>query len=124
MKIICLKFGGTSVGTIDRIKNVANIIVGYVKKGYKTVVISSAMSGVTNDLIKKTRKISNNFNLSEKDVLLSAGEQMSCALIAGRLNHLGYKSQSWMSWQIPILTEGKYNSSRIIQINKKKFLII
>tara|TARA_Y100000590_G_scaffold456153_1_gene606173 strand:- start:373 stop:1587 length:1215 start_codon:yes stop_codon:yes gene_type:complete len=120
MKIICLKFGGTSVGTIDRIKNVANIIVGYVKKGYKTVVISSAMSGVTNDLIKKTRKISNNFNLSEKDVLLSAGEQMSCALIAGRLNHLGYKSQSWMSWQIPILTEGKYNSSRIIQINKKK----
>ena len=96
MKIICLKFGGTSVGTVDRIKKVTKIIISYIKKGYRVIVISSAMSGVTNDLINKSRKISSNFENSEKDVLLASGEQMSCALIAGSLNNLGYKSQSWM----------------------------
>ena len=56
MKIICLKFGGTSVGTVERIKKVSNIIVSYAKKGFKVIVISSAMSGVTNDLIRKSKK--------------------------------------------------------------------
>ena len=65
-------------------------------------------------------KISNNFNPAEYDVLLSSGEQASCALIAARLNHIGFKSRSWMSWQIPILTEGNYSYSRITFINKKK----
>ena len=83
MKIVVLKFGGTSVGTVDRVKKVANIIVGYVKKKYKVIVVSSAMSGVTNDLVKKSKKISNNFISSEYDALVSSGEQMSCALIAG-----------------------------------------
>ena len=122
MKIIVLKFGGTSVGTTKRIKKVANIIVGYVRKGFRVIVISSAMRGATNDLIKKSRNISNNFNSSEYDVLVAVGEQISCALIAGRLNHIGYKSQSWMSWQIPILTVGEHRSSRISKINKKKIL--
>ena len=120
MKILVLKFGGTSVGTVDRIKKVANIIISYVKKRYKIIVVSSAMSGVTNDLVKKSKKISNNFIASDYDVLISSGEQMSCALIAGRLNHLGYRSQSWMGWQVPIFTEGNHSSSRISQINKKK----
>ena len=122
MKIVVLKFGGTSVGTVDRIKKVANIIISYAKKGYKVIVVSSAMSGITNDLAKKSKKISNNFISSEYDVLVSSGEQMSCALIAGRLNHLGYRSQSWMGWQVPILTEGSHGSSRIRQINKKKII--
>ena len=112
MKIVVLKFGGTSVGTTERIKKVANIIKGYIKKRFKVIVVSSAMSGATNDLIKKSREISNNFNSSEYDVLVASGEQMSCALIAGRLNHIGYKSQSWMSWQIPVLTRGKHSFSR------------
>tara|TARA_Y100000590_G_scaffold311382_1_gene351782 strand:- start:1699 stop:2913 length:1215 start_codon:yes stop_codon:yes gene_type:complete len=119
MKIVVLKFGGTSVGTVERIKKVANIIIGYIKKRYKVVVVSSAMSGTTNDLIKKSKNVSKNFNSSEYDVLVSAGEQVACALIAGRLNHLGYKSHSWMGWQIPILTEGNYGSSRISKIYKK-----
>ena len=120
MKIIVLKFGGTSVGTVDRIKNVANIITSYIKKKYKVIVVSSAMSGVTNDLIRKSEKISNDFDVQELDVLLSTGEQIACSLLAGRLRHLGYNSRSWLAWQIPIITSGDYNSSRIININKNK----
>ena len=113
MKIVVLKFGGTSVGSIDRIKKVCKIIASYKKKKNKVVVISSAMSGVTNDLINKSKLISNNFEKAEYDALLSTGEQVSCALIAGRLNHIGFKSRSWQSWQIPIITEGPYSSGRI-----------
>jgi len=122
MKIVVLKFGGTSVGTVERIKKVANIITSYIKKRYKVIVVSSAMRGVTNDLVRKSKKLSNNFNLSEYDVLVSSGEQMSCALISGRLNHIGHKSQSWMGWQVPILTEGSHSSSRIVKIYKKRII--
>ena len=122
MKIIVLKFGGTSVGTVNRIKKIANTVISYRKKGYKPIVVSSAMSGATNNLIKKSKSISRNFSTSEYDVLVSAGEQISCALIAGRLSHMGYKAASWMSWQIPILAEGKHAYSRIIKINKKKII--
>jgi aspartate kinase len=122
MKIIVLKFGGTSVESVERIIKVASIIASYIKKKFKVIVVSSAMSGVTNELIKKSKKISNNFDKSEYDVLVSTGEQMACALIAGRLRHLGYKSQSWMSWQIPIISEGSYGSSRISRINKNKII--
>ena len=122
MKIVVLKFGGTSVGSIKKIKKVAEIIVGYKRKNYKVVVVSSAMSGVTNELIKKSSEISNNFPISEYDVLVSTGEQMACSLIAGRLIHKGYKSRSWLAWQIPILTVGAYTNSRINQINKIKII--
>tara|TARA_B110001452_G_scaffold136114_1_gene113128 strand:- start:481 stop:1692 length:1212 start_codon:yes stop_codon:yes gene_type:complete len=120
MKTVVLKFGGTSVGNIDRIKNVAKIIATYKKKKFGVIVVSSAMSGSTNELIKKTKRLSNNFDQAEYDVLLSTGEQVACALIAGRLKHLGFKARSWMSWQIPIITDGLYSSSRIIKINKNK----
>ena len=116
MKIIVLKFGGTSVGTLDRIVKISKIIVSYIKKKYKVIVVTSAMSGVTNELIKKAEKISKNFPNSERDVLLSTGEQMASALIAGKLCDLGFNSRSWMSWQIPILTKGNYSSARIIKI--------
>jgi len=122
MKIIVLKFGGTSVGSISRIKKVSKIIISYVKRKYKVIVVSSAMSGVTNELISKTKKISDDFPSSEKDVILSTGEQVVCALIAGKLNDLGYKARSWLSWQIPILTEGNYNASRITNIYKNKII--
>ena len=105
MKIVVLKFGGTSVGSIYRIKKIAKIIRQHIKTKKKVIVVSSAMSGVTNKLINKTKQISDNFSPSEYDVLVSSGEQMSCALIAGRLNHLGIKSRSWLSWQVPIFTK-------------------
>jgi len=122
MKTVVLKFGGTSVGSIDRIKKVANIIGSYKKKNIRVIVVSSAMSGTTNDLIKKTKELSNNFDPAEYDVLLASGEQVACALIAGRLRHDGYKARSWMSWQLPILTDGLYGVSRINKINKDKIL--
>tara|TARA_B100000700_G_C14944956_1_gene808695 strand:- start:147 stop:1361 length:1215 start_codon:yes stop_codon:yes gene_type:complete len=122
MKIVVLKFGGTSVGTIDRIKKVADIIVKYIKTKHKVIVVSSAMSGVTNDLVKKSRLLSNDFNKFEYDALVSSGEQISCALIAGRLQHLGYESRSWTGWQVPILTDENHTSAKIIQINKKKII--
>ena len=120
MKIVVLKFGGTSVGSIERIKKVAQIIATYKKRKYKVIVVSSAMSGTTNDLIKKSQKLSNNFDQAEYDTLLASGEQISCSLIAGRLNDLGYKSRSWLSWQIPIITDGPHKVARIESINKKK----
>ena len=91
MKIVVLKFGGTSVGTIKKIKKVADIIEDYKRKNYKVIVVSSAMSGVTNELIKKSLDISNNFSSSEHDVLVSSGEQVACSLIAGRLNTQGFQ---------------------------------
>ena len=122
MKIIVLKFGGTSVGSIERIKKAVSIIQRYIKKKYKVFVVSSAMSGVTNDLIRKSQKLSRNFIASEYDVLVSSGEQISCALISGRLTHLGYNSRSWLGWQVPIITEGDHKKSRITKIFKNKII--
>jgi len=120
MKTVVLKFGGTSVGSIDRIKRVCKIITSYKKKNVKVLAISSAMSGVTNDLVDKSKLISNNFDKAEYDTLVSTGEQASCALIAGRLKHMGFRSRSWMSWQLPILTEGPYSGARISKIVVKE----
>ncbi len=122
MKIVVLKFGGTSVGSIEKIRNVSNIIQSYKKKGNKVIVVSSAMSGVTNDLIKKSRMISKSFSEAEYDVLVASGEQIACSLIAGRLIDKGYRSRSWLAWQIPILTTGHHKNSRINQINKVEII--
>ena len=122
MKIVVLKFGGSSVGTTEKIKKVANIIKEHRKKNYRVIVVSSAMSGVTNELISKSREISKNFSDEEYDVLVSSGEQVSCSLIAGRLIHNGIKSRSWLAWQMPIFTEGYHKNSRIVQIYKSNIL--
>ncbi len=122
MKTIVLKFGGTSVGSIERIKKVTKIILKYKKKKNRVIVVSSAMSGVTNELIKKSKLISGNFDKAEYDALVSTGEQAACALIAGRLNHSGFKARSWMSWQVPIITKGPHNSSRIEKVFLRNLL--
>jgi aspartate kinase len=122
MKIVVLKFGGSSVGTIEKIKKIADIIHSYNKRNYRTIVVSSAMSGVTNDLVQKSKMISKNFSEAEYDVLVSSGEQVACSLIAGRLIHKGLKSRSWLAWQIPILTKGIHKNSRINLIYKNRIL--
>ena len=110
MPLLVLKFGGTSVGNCDKIIKVAKLVKQYYDQKNKVIVVSSAMSGATDDLIKKSKKISNTFEKSEQDVLVSTGEQITCSLLAGALIDLGLKSRSWLSWQLPILTEGSHRS--------------
>ena len=112
-----MKFGGTSVGNIDRIKNVAKIVKKNVDQGNSIVVVVSAMAGITNELQKKAENISKNFNEEDCDLLLSSGEQVSTALLSGALNDIKIKAKTLMSWQIPIVTEGEHTNSRIISVN-------
>ena len=109
-----LKFGGTSVGTIERIQHVAKIIKKEYDFGNKVIAIVSAMSGKTNELIKMSKSIDEEFDKRELDVLLSSGEQVTAALLAGALKKLNIKAKSWLNWQVPILTEGKHFNSRIV----------
>ena len=115
-----LKFGGTSVGSIKRIMHAAKIIKKELEQGNEIIVVVSAMAGKTNELISLSKSVSINFNKRELDVLLSTGEQASCSLISGALTEIGVKAQSFMNWQIPILTEGDHNNSRIINMNVSK----
>ena len=112
-----LKFGGTSVGTIERILHVAKIIKREHEAGNQIIAVVSAMSGKTNDLLKQSRTISEDFNRRELDVLLASGEQVTSALLAGALIELGINSKSWLNWQIPILTEGENSNARIMNMN-------
>ena len=115
-----LKFGGTSVGTSERIQHVAKIIKKERSSGNKVIVVVSAMVGKTNELIELSKEISEEFNKREMDVLLSSGEQVTSALLSGALTEIDVKAKSWLNWQIPILTEGEHTNSRIININVEK----
>ena len=112
-----LKFGGTSVGSIERIQHVAKIIENETKQGNSIIAVVSAMAGKTNELINLSKNISNEFNNRELDVLLSTGEQITSALLAGALTHLKINAKSWLNWQIPILTEGSHTNARIINMH-------
>ena len=122
MKRLILKFGGTSVGTIEKIKKVANIIKNRFSEGNEIIVVVSAMSGVTDELKAKSDLISKNFDNKELDVLLSSGEQVSCSLLSGALIDLGVKARSWLGWQIPIVTNDNYTSSQIMKIKTDEIL--
>ena len=120
MKKKVLKFGGTSVGTIERIQHVANIIKKEHESGNQIIAVVSAMAGKTNELLKLSHSISENFDKRELDVLLSSGEQVTCALLTAALIKMKLKAKSWLNWQIPILTEGDHSNSRIINVNVGK----
>ena len=120
MAKIVIKFGGTSVGNIDRIIAAAKIIKKKLSKGNKIIVVVSAMAGKTSELVKQSEKISKSFNKRELDVLLTSGEQVTTALLAGALAEEGVKARSYMGWQIPILTNGDHNNARIVNIHVEK----
>ena len=115
-----LKFGGTSVGTIERILHVAKIIKKEHDADNEVIAIVSAMSGKTSELLKQSKTISENFNKRELDVLLASGEQVTSSLLSGALIELGVNSKSWLNWQIPILTEGENLNARIVNMNISK----
>ena len=120
MAKIVIKFGGTSLGSIERIIAAAKIIKKKLEKGHKIIVVVSAMSGKTNELLRQSEKISKKFNKRELDVLLASGEQVTSSLLAGALEEKSIKAKSFMSWQIPILTDGDHSNSRIINMNIEK----
>jgi aspartate kinase len=122
MKRLVLKFGGTSVGNIEKIKKVANIIKKRHAEDNEVIVIVSAMSGVTNDLKNKSNLISNHFDEKELDVLLSSGEQVSSSLLSGAIINLGIKARSWLGWQIPIFTDSNHTSAQILKIKTDEIL--
>ena len=115
-----LKFGGTSVGSIDRIQHVAKIIEKEHINGNQLIVVVSAMSGKTNELLNLSKNISDSFDKRELDVLLSSGEQVTSALLAGALINLKIEAKSYLNWQIPILTEGEHSNARIVNIHTDK----
>ena len=122
MKRLVLKFGGTSVGNIEKIQKVANLIKKKHDQNIELIVVVSAMSGLTNELVKKSQSISKNFDPVEYDVLVSSGEQISSSLLTGALINLGLKARSWAGWQIPIITDDNHSFSKIIKIQTKEIV--
>jgi aspartate kinase len=114
--IIVQKYGGTSVGSIERIKNVAQRVVDTRREGNKVVAIVSAMSGETDKLIGLATKISSNPEGREMDLLLSSGERISAALTAMAINELGFKSVSFTGRQVGIITDEEHTQAKIEKI--------
>jgi aspartate kinase len=122
MECIIKKFGGTSVGNVERIKRVAKIVSD---SNEKTIVVVSAMAGVTNELVDYTKEvhtISQTDEISEYDTVVSAGEQITVGLVALALNGLGLKARSYLGWQIPINTSEEFSSAKILQIQTERLL--
>ncbi len=116
MNIVVLKFGGTSVADIPQIKNIALKIKLEVEQGNKVIVVVSAMSGVTNNLIDLVKNTSDIPPYSEYDTVISTGEQITSALLAIALEKISIKARSWLGWQIPIVTDKTYGKSVIEKI--------
>ena len=117
MARIVLKFGGTSVGDIDRIKNVARKVEQEVKAGHQVAVVVSAMSGVTNQLVKYCNEIDKLHDAREYDAVVASGEQVTSGLLAVALQSLGIPARSWAGWQIPIRTDDTHGKARIVSID-------
>ena len=120
MKIVVMKFGGTSVADISKIKNVASIINKNYKK-YKLVIVLSAMAGVTNDLQKLIDQIDYPSS-KENDLVLTSGEQVTVGLLSMVLNKMKIKSIPLLGWQVPIITDSSYEKAKILNINKDNIL--
>ena len=116
MKLVVLKFGGTSVANVSLIKKIASKVKKEVNKDYKVIVVVSAMAGVTNNLIDLVKSTSTSPPYSEYDVVLSSGEQVTSALLAIALDNLGIKARSWLGWQVPIMSDLSYGKAVIEEI--------
>ena len=122
MELVVLKFGGTSVADVPQIKKIALKIKGEVDQGNKVIVVVSAMSGVTNNLIDLVNQTSKNFSLSEHDVVLSTGEQITSALLSIALEELSLKARSWMGWQVPIVSDNTHGKAVIEDIKTSNIM--
>ena len=116
MKLVVMKFGGTSVADIPQIKKIALKVKKEVEIGNKVIVVVSAMSGVTNNLVDLVKETSKNFPNSEYDTILSTGEQVTSGLLSIALEALSLKARSWMGWQVPIISDKAYGKAVIKEI--------
>ncbi len=120
MALIVQKYGGTSVGAIDRIENVARKVKSFRDEGNDVVVVVSAMSGETNRLVDLARAINPEMDPRETDVLLSTGEQVTIALLSMALKRIGCDARSYTGSQVHILTDSAHNKARILDIDESK----
>lgn len=117
MKVLVQKFGGSSVANVDRIKNVARRVVSYRKKGWKLVVVVSALGDTTDELIELAGQITSEPPAREMDMLLSTGEQISCSLLAMAIEELGYDAISFTGGQVGIMTDQTHTKAKIVDIS-------
>jgi aspartate kinase len=122
MALVVQKYGGTSVGDIERIKNVAQKIIQTKKQNHNVVVVVSAMAGETDKLIRLAQQVTPNPDERELDVLVSTGEQVSVALLAIALKSMGYDAKSYLGFQIKIATDSAFGKARITGIESEKIL--
>uniref|UniRef100_UPI002FD8EEF1 aspartate kinase n=1 Tax=Pontibaca methylaminivorans TaxID=515897 RepID=UPI002FD8EEF1 len=116
MPILVMKFGGTSVADPDRIRRAAKRVGVEVAKGYKVIVIVSAMAGRTNELVGWVEEISPMFDAREYDAVVSSGENVTAGLLALTLQEMGVPARSWQGWQVPVRTSGVHSAARIEDI--------
>ncbi len=117
MARLVMKFGGTSVANIDRIRNVARHVKREVEAGYQVAVVVSAMSGKTNELVGWCKEADPLYDAAEYDAVVASGEQVTSGLLAIALRELGLSARSWQGWQVPILTDGAHGSARIMDVD-------
>ena len=117
-----MKFGGTSVANVSQINKIASKVKGEVDKGKKVIVVVSAMSGVTNNLIDLVSRTSKLPPYSEYDVVLSTGEQVTSALLAISLEKIKIKARSWLGWQVPIITDSTFGKAVIKEIKTESII--
>ncbi|WP_170372062.1 aspartate kinase [Ruegeria arenilitoris] len=116
MPVLVMKFGGTSVANLDRIRRAAKRIGVEVAKGYDVIVIVSAMSGKTNELVGWVDEISPLYDAREYDAVVSSGENVTAGLMALTLQEMDIPARSWQGWQVPLLTDGAHSAARILDI--------
>ena len=120
MPKLVMKFGGTSVSDVDRIKNAASKILIEVEKGFDVIVIVSAMAGETNRLVSLVNSVSSLYDAREYDAIVSSGENASAGLMALTLQNMGVSARSWQGWQVPLITNSAHGSARIMEIPTQK----
>ncbi|MEX0697120.1 MAG: aspartate kinase, partial [Dongiaceae bacterium] len=117
MSRLVMKFGGTSVADIDRIRNVARHVKREIDAGHEVAVVVSAMAGTTNKLVEWCREAAPLHDAREYDVVVAAGEQVSTGLLAIALQEMGVTARSWQGWQLPIHTSDAHGAARILDVN-------
>ena len=113
MSRLVMKFGGTSVADLDKISNAASKVAREVSNGHNVIVIVSAMSGKTNELVGWVKDTKEDYNQAEYDAVVSSGENITSGLMALRLQQMDISARSWQGWQVPVQATGHHESARI-----------